>query len=85
MEVRWTRKAFEQMNQIIQLHPARKDEVADALQEVTARLQAHGMTVGESRGGNLRVYVAGPLTAFYVTDEEANTAEIIRVRARFRA
>jgi hypothetical protein len=85
MEVRWTRKAFDQMSQIIQLHPARKDELAAALQEVTARLRAHGMTAGESRGGNLRVYVAEPLTVFYATDEDANVAEVIRVRARFRA
>jgi hypothetical protein len=36
MEVHWTQKAFDQMSQIVQLNPARKDELANALQELTA-------------------------------------------------
>lgn len=83
MEVRWTSEAFEQMNQIVQLNPARKNELAEALKELTARLRTHGSTAGESRAGNLRVYVAEPLTAYFVV-ADADTAEIIRIRVRFR-
>lgn len=85
MQAQWTPEAFEQMDQIVRLNPARKDELAEALRELSARLRAHGSTAGESRGGRLRVYVTGPLTVYYTVDEDAQIAEVIRVRVRFRA
>ncbi|MBM3980220.1 MAG: hypothetical protein FJ304_08035 [Planctomycetes bacterium] len=81
----WTPEAFQRMGQIVRNNPARRGERAAALNELTARLRAHGATAGESRGGSLRVSIAGPLTAFFVVDPGATAAEIVRVRVRFRA
>jgi len=81
--VAWGGKPFDQMAQIIRNNPARKDELAEALQEVTARLQSHADTAGESRGGRIRVTFAGPLTVYFVPDTDSMAATVVRVRARF--
>jgi hypothetical protein len=85
MDVEWTPEAFERMGQIVRNNPARRDELAAAQNERNERLRVHGATAGESRGGNLRVCIAGPLTAFFVVDPGATAAGIVRVRVRFRA
>ncbi|WP_439621071.1 hypothetical protein [Gemmata sp.] len=81
----WGGRPFDQMAQIVRNNPARRDELAEALQEITGRLRAHADAAGESRGGRLRVLFAGPLTVYFVADAGAMTATVVRVRARFTA
>ena len=81
----WTGATFDQMEQIVRNNPARTTELADALRELTTRLQANASTTGESRGGSLRILFAGPLTVYFRPDESTSAATIIRVRARFTA
>ncbi len=83
--VAWAGPAFDQMGQIILNNPARKQELAEALRELTTRLQSQADTAGESRGGSLRVLFAGPLTVYFQPDAASMTATVIRVRARFTA
>jgi hypothetical protein len=83
--VLWTHEAFEQMARIIGDNPARRDELASALQELAVRLRLDANTTGESRSQKLRVTFAGPLTVYYRVDEESGAVDVIRVRARFTA
>lgn len=81
----WVGAAFDRMGQIIRNNPARKDEPAEALGELSAHLRTHADTAGESREGRLRVTIAGPLVLFFTADAESRTATIVRVRSRFTA
>jgi len=83
--VRWTGPAFDQMGQIIRNNPAREEELAEALREISARLGSLADTAGESRGTTLRVMFAGPLTVYFRPDPDTSTVDVIRVRARFTA
>lgn len=83
--VAWSDEAFEQMSRIVRDNPARKDELASALQELAVRLRLDANTTGESRGRFYRVVLIGPLTVFYRLEEESDAVEVIRVRVRFRA
>lgn len=81
-EIVWTSQAFNQMDQIIRNNPARKEELADGLRELAARLGSHANTAGESRGITLRVVFVGPLTVYFRLGD-SGVAEVIRVKARF--
>ncbi len=79
----WGDEPFARLGQIVQLNPARKDELAHALREITGRLQANPTATGESRGGDLRVLIATPLTVYFRPDDDTATVRVVGVRVRF--
>jgi hypothetical protein len=56
------RRAFEEMDRIIQTHPARTAEFATALRELTICLTSNAEGMVESREPPYRVIVCGQLT-----------------------
>jgi plasmid stabilization system protein ParE len=76
----WLELAFDEMDEIVRRSPARKHEFAVALRQLTRQLAVDPLSVGESRGGELRVMFAGELSVFYHVDTNDNTVEIGNVR-----
>ena len=78
----WLDAAFEDMNEIVRLNPARKREFAVALRQIARQLAADPLNVGESREEEMRVMFAGELSVFYRVDTNDNTVEIGNIRLR---
>jgi hypothetical protein len=66
----------------IWLRAADRDAVTRANDRLERRLQNDPLTIGESRGGRLRVVVFKPLIAFYTVDEAARQVVILDIRSR---
>ena len=80
--IEWAEEPFARMGQLIQLHPARRDEFAAALRELADELSSHADVAGESRGGRLRVTFAGPLTVYFRPDPATASVQIVGVKLR---
>jgi hypothetical protein len=59
-QLKWSQRAFNEMNVIIQGAPDRKQEFAFWLREITDELTAKPTNTGESRQGNRRIAFFGP-------------------------
>ncbi|WP_439621065.1 hypothetical protein [Gemmata sp.] len=75
-------EAFDQMEFIVRNHPEPKDELARALQAMTAALRTDADTAGESRGNGLRVAFFDPLVVDLKVAAADREAHILRVRLR---
>ena len=65
----------------IWLAAADRNAVARANDRLERRLQNDPLTVGESRGGRIRVAVFDPLVAFYTVDPADRKVVILDIRS----
>jgi hypothetical protein len=72
----WSVTAFDKMANLIRYNPARKDEFAAALREISQQLTHNARHAGESREDEMRVMFAGDLSIFFSVDEADQTVEI---------
>lgn len=79
-EVQWTDLAMGELAGVAERYSDTEHEsIIDAVRTIRAELSVRAPTVGESRNGDHRIFLASPIGIIYGVDESIRVARIERV------